>query len=97
MGQGILMFGDYEIKKNKFYRHKRPIFLKDVDIEKVLVSDKISLGKKTAISSDSAPRKDENSYPQVFLKECKYVEKKVIRNINDNLINLSSSNESDEE
>ena len=32
-------------------------------------------------------------YPQVLLKECKYVEKKEIRHIND----FSSSNESDEE
>ena len=28
------------------------------------------------ISFDSALRKDENYYPQVFLKECKYIEKK---------------------
>ena len=33
-------------KKNKFYRHKTPIFLKDVYIEKVLVSNKISFGGK---------------------------------------------------
>ena len=37
------------------------------------------------ISLDSALKKDENCYPQVFLKECKYIEKKVIRHINDNL------------
>ena len=37
------------------------------------------------ISLDSALEKDENYYPQVFLKECKYIEKKVIRLINDNL------------
>ena len=28
------------------------------------------------ISLDSALKKDENYYPQVFLKECKYIEKK---------------------
>ena len=49
------------------------------------------------ISSDSALKKDENYYPQVFLKECKYIEKKVIRHINDNLSDFSSSDESDEE
>ena len=27
--------------------------------------------------------KDENYYPQVFLKECKYIEKKVVRHIID--------------
>ena len=30
----------------------------------------------TVISLDSALRKDENFYSQVFLKECKYFEKK---------------------
>ena len=30
-------------------------------------------------------KKDDNYYPQVFLKECKYIEKKVIRHINDDL------------
>ena len=39
-------FGDTEIGKYKFYRHKSPAFLKDVDIEKILVSKKISSGKK---------------------------------------------------
>ena len=41
------MFGDIKIEKNEFYRHKSPIFLRDVDIEKVLVSNKIFLVKKT--------------------------------------------------
>ena len=36
------------------------------------------------ISLDSALQKDENYYLQVFLKECKHIEKKVIRHINDN-------------
>ena len=48
------------------------------------------------ISLDSALEKDENCYPQVFLKECKYTEKKVIRHINDNLSDFSSSDQSDE-
>ena len=47
MGKEILTFGDVEIKKNKFYRHKTPILLGAVDIEKVLVSNKISLGEKS--------------------------------------------------
>ena len=40
------MVDNIEIEKNKFYRYKTPIFLKDVDIEKVLVSNKISFGEK---------------------------------------------------
>ena len=46
---------------------------------------------------DSAIKKDDNYYPQVLLKESKYIEKKVIGHINDNLSNFSSSNESNEE
>ena len=45
----------------------------------------------------SALKKDETYYPQVFLNECKYIEKKVIRHINDNLSRFSYSDESDEE
>ena len=46
MGKEILTFGDIEIEKNKFYRHKSPLPLRDTDIEKVLVSNKISFGVK---------------------------------------------------
>ena len=48
-------------------------------------------------SLDSALKKDEKYYPQVFLKECKYIKKKLIRLINDNLSDFSSSDEFDEE
>ena len=50
------------------------------------------------ISGNSALKKDENYYPRVFLKECKYIKKIVVRHINDNLSNFSySSNELGEE
>ena len=39
---------------------------------------------------DSALKKDDSYYLQVFLKECKYIEKKVIR------LYFSSSDESDD-
>ena len=42
----MLAFGDIEIEKNEFYRNKTSIFLKDVDIERVLVSNKTSFGEK---------------------------------------------------
>ena len=45
MGKEILTFGDVEVEKNKFY-HIKVLFFKDVDIEKVLVSKKISSGEK---------------------------------------------------
>ena len=49
------------------------------------------------ISFDCTLKKDEDYYRQVFLKECKYIERKVIRHINDNLSDFSSDDESEEE
>ena len=48
------------------------------------------------ISLDSALKKDDNYDLQVFLKECKYIEKKVVKHIHDSLNDFSySSDESD--
>ena len=41
------MFCNIEIKKNRFYHQKTPYFLRDVDIQKLLVSKKIYFGEKT--------------------------------------------------
>ena len=50
------------------------------------------------ISWDSVLKKDENYYSQVFLKECKYINKKVIRHIIDDKESSSDdSDDSDEE
>ena len=46
MGKEILTFGDIKIEENKFYRNKTTIFKKDVDIEKVSISNKIYFGEK---------------------------------------------------
>ena len=41
------MIGNIEIEKKYFYHYESPVSLRDVNIQKVLVSDKISLAKKT--------------------------------------------------
>ena len=41
------------------------------------------------ITLDSSLKKDDNYYSQVFLKECKYIEKKVVSHIHDNLSGFS--------
>ena len=46
VGKEISMFGNIEIKKNTFFRYKSSVPLRDLDIEKVLVSNKISFRKK---------------------------------------------------
>ena len=50
------------------------------------------------INLDSALKKNDNYYPQVFLKECKYIAKKVVWHIHENLNDFSSDyDDSDEE
>ena len=46
MSKEILTFLNIEIEKNKFFHNKASIFFKDVDIDKVLVSNKFSFGNK---------------------------------------------------
>ena len=46
MREENLTFGDIEIEKNKFYHHNTPILLRDVDIKKLLVSNKIPFREK---------------------------------------------------
>ena len=48
-------------------------------------------------SLDFALQKDGSYYLHVFLKECKYIVKKVISHINNNLSNFSNSDDSEEE
>ena len=43
------------------------------------------------ISLDSALKKDGNYYLEVFLKECKYIEKKVVRHIHDSILLMRKS------
>ena len=50
-----------------------------------------------SISLDSAFKRDENNYPQVFLKGCEYIEKNTVRYIHKNLSDFSSSDESHKE
>ena len=42
----IIKLGDIEIKKQKFHQRKIPISIKNTDINKIVVSNKNSFGKK---------------------------------------------------
>ena len=46
MGKEIITFGDIKVEKHKSYHYQSPIFLEDVDIDNVLVSNKIFLVEK---------------------------------------------------
>ena len=42
----ITKFCDIDIQTQKFYQHKQPISVKNIDIIKIVVSNKFSFGKK---------------------------------------------------
>ena len=42
----IITFADIEIQKQKFHQHNGPISIKNIDINKIVVSNKVSFGKK---------------------------------------------------
>ena len=46
MEKTIIKFDDVEIQKQKFHQHKGPISIKNVDIDKIVVSYQVSFGKK---------------------------------------------------
>ena len=45
------MFNNIDIEKIKVYHHKTPIFWGDVDIKKLLASNKIFFGEKTVLKN----------------------------------------------
>ena len=42
----IIEFEDIDIQKQKFHQHIRPISMKIININKIVVSNKVSSGKK---------------------------------------------------
>ena len=49
MDKEISTFGNIETEKDKFYRHKSPVSLQDVDTGKVWISNKISSDEKISM------------------------------------------------
>ena len=62
--------------KIKFHRNR----VTDFHNKEIPKADSIYIDL-AVISLGSAPKKDGNYYPQAFLKECKYINKKVLRHI----------------
>ena len=46
MEKAVTKFGDIEIEKQKFHQHKTHISIKNIDINKTVVSNKVFYGKK---------------------------------------------------
>ena len=46
MNKKLIKFDDTEIEKYKFLQYKRPILINNIDINKIVVSNKVPFGKK---------------------------------------------------
>ena len=46
MDKNVIKFGDTEIEKHKFHQRKSPILRNHIDINKIVVSNDVSFGKK---------------------------------------------------
>ena len=46
MGKEI-MFGDTEVEKDKFHQHKSPISIYDVNVDIIIVSNRVPIGRKS--------------------------------------------------
>ena len=77
-GKKILKFDDTDIEKYKFHHHKNPISIAIIDINKIVVFNTVSLGKKNVrfLPNMSACRRnfDETKYMSFFTKAEKLLE-----------------------
>ena len=46
MDKKIIKFDDTEIEEFEFHQHKSPISINDINIDKIVVSDKLPFGKQ---------------------------------------------------
>ena len=46
MGKKIIKFGDNQIKKHKVHQHKSPISIDSIEINKIVISNKVTCYKK---------------------------------------------------
>ena len=69
-----IKFDDNEIEKDKFHQHKSPILINKIDINKIVVSNKVTVGKqdlKYFIGYKDAKKLDLYSY---FFQKCVHIE-----------------------
>ena len=45
MDKEMIKFGDTEVEKHRFYQHKRSISINNIDIIKIVISNKVSFCK----------------------------------------------------
>ena len=45
MEETVIKFGDTKIEEQKFHQHMSPILINNIDINKILLFNKVSFGK----------------------------------------------------
>ena len=68
MEKTIIKFGKIDIQKQKFHQHKRPISINDIDIHKMIVSNKFSFGKK-GFKYFIGYKDDKKIYPYAYFSQ----------------------------
>ena len=48
MDKTIIKFGDNEIDKHKFHQYERPISIRNLDFNQIVVCKKVSVGKRVS-------------------------------------------------
>ena len=79
MDKAIIKFGDTEIEKHKSCQHKSSILINDIDINKIVVSNKVSFGKNgfKFFNGYKDPKKLD-LYPYFFQK-CVHIEETLMK------------------
>ena len=72
-------FGDTEIQKQKLHQHKAPISIKNIDINKIVVSNKVSFGEK-AFKHFIGYKDGKKLKPYIyFSQKCMHIEKTLMK------------------
>ena len=45
MGKEIITFSNIEVEKHKFHQHKSPISIYDLNLDRIVVSNRVAFGK----------------------------------------------------
>ena len=69
MEETIIKFSEIEIEQEEFHRRKTSISLKNIDINKIVVSNMVSLGKKMDLNISLATKVLKNLELNVYFSQ----------------------------
>ena len=83
MAKKIINFGNTEVEKHKFHQSKSPIPIDNVDVNKLIISNKVSIGKKDFDKMSFLIKDDEllEKYNEIRTKDRTASKKNLIVNL----------------